>query len=69
MSFSMFLCGILAIVQGFGKSRASTPLAYRVLIAQVRGFGGLVTVRLLLGIAEAGIYPGCRFCQPALAGA
>ena len=56
-------------MQGFGKSRASTPLAYRVLIAQVRGFGGLMTVRLLLGIAEAGIYPGCRFCQPALAGA
>lgn len=30
------------------------------LIAKVKNFGGLVTVRLLLGIAEAGIFPGCR---------
>lgn len=30
------------------------------LIAEVKDFGGLVTVRLLLGIAEAGIFPGCR---------
>lgn len=27
----------------------------------VKGFGGLVTTRFLMGIAEAGVFPGCEF--------
>ncbi|KAL2047243.1 hypothetical protein N7G274_001262 [Stereocaulon virgatum] len=44
LSASVFLCGLLAISQGF-----------------VNDFRGLVTVRVLLGIAEAGIFPGCFY--------
>ena len=57
----MFLCGVLGIVQGLGTYYHCLPLAFNLLIVTVSNFGGLVAVRFILGIVEAGIFPGCKF--------
>lgn len=56
----MCMCGVLGIVQGFGTYRIHWNKKESTTVTGiVHNFGGLVTVRFLLGIAEAGIFPGC----------
>ena len=58
----MCLCGVLAIVQDSDMSYGSSLFSHILLTAKVKSFGGLVTVRFLLDVAEAGMFPGCGLC-------
>ena len=46
---------------GFRYATCEFAVKPHLLTAKVRNYGGLVTVRFILGIAEAGIFPGCRW--------
>lgn len=48
-------------VAGFWYVNLSSFINFSMLNLLVQGFGGLVTTRFLMGIAEAGVFPGCKF--------
>ena len=53
--------GVLMLAQGFGRAPFSTEVAIGILTAIVQNYGGILATRFLLGVAEAGIFPGSMF--------
>jgi hypothetical protein len=47
------------LAQGFGKF---TPFVRRrLLTCEVRSYGGILTTRFFLGLAETGMFPGSKY--------
>ena len=56
----MFLFGIIVTLQGFGILLIILIISVAAHLYTVQDYSGLLALRAFLGLAEAGVYPGCK---------